>query len=43
MIKVLLEELAHRTREVALSGPPRRLPSYVTAGVSSLPIAVQPK
>ncbi|HZM75032.1 MAG TPA: cytochrome P450 [Candidatus Limnocylindrales bacterium] len=42
MIRVLLEELSHRTSEVMLDGPPRRVPSYITAGLYSLPIAVRP-
>jgi hypothetical protein len=42
MIRVLLEELVHGTREIRLAGTPSRIPSHVTAGLSALPVVIEP-
>ncbi|XVQ07064.1 cytochrome P450 [Spirillospora sp. CA-255316] len=43
LLRVLFEELLHRTRAISLAGPPRRIRSFATAGLDSLPIALQPR
>ncbi|WP_326664949.1 cytochrome P450 [Streptomyces sp. NBC_00385] len=40
MISALLDELVDERTEIALAGPPRRIPSYITGGLDRLPVTV---
>lgn len=40
MISALLDELVDERIEIALAGPPRRIPSYITGGLDRLPVTV---
>jgi cytochrome P450 len=43
MLAAFLEQLVVAVAEIALAGPPKRIPSYVTGGLAALPITVRPR